>query len=57
MSIFDRLGIGFGNRCGSGFGNGIGCNSEILFFIILFLLLFCNNGFNDNDCGCREDEK
>lgn len=26
-------------------GNGCGCNSEILFFIIIFLLLFTN-------CGC-----
>lgn len=30
-----------GNRC------GCGCDSEILFFIIIFLLLFTNFG-----CGC-----
>lgn len=47
-----------GRNCGCGCGcgnNGIlgglfggdGCNSEILFFIIVFLLLFTNCG-----CGC-----
>lgn len=43
-----------GRNCGCGCGNngilggifgGDGCNSEILFFIIVFLLLFTN-------CGC-----
>jgi len=43
-----------GRNCGCGCGNngilgglfgGNGCNSEILFFIIVFLLLFTN-------CGC-----
>ncbi len=43
-----------GRNCGCGCGNngilggmfgGDGCNSEILFFIIIFLLLFTN-------CGC-----
>ncbi len=43
-----------GRSCGCGCGNngvlgglfgGDGCNSEILFFIIVFLLLFTN-------CGC-----
>jgi len=28
-------------------GNGCGCDSQILFFIIIFLLLFTNFG-----CGC-----
>ncbi len=47
-----------GRSCGCGCGcgnngilgglfNGNGCNSEILFFIIVFLLLFTNFG-----CGC-----
>lgn len=38
-------GCGLGNNgiLGNMFGNG--CNSEILFFIIVFLLLFTN-------CGC-----
>ncbi len=50
-------GNGCGNGCGCGGGilgglfggNGCGCggNSEILFFIIVFLLLFTNFG-----CGC-----
>lgn len=31
----------FGNLFG---GRGCGCNSEILFFIIIFLLLFTNFG-------------
>jgi len=37
-------------NCGNGFGlfNGCGCDSEILFFIIIFLLLFTNFGC----CGC-----
>lgn len=36
-------------NCGCG-NNGIlgGCDCEILFFIIIFLLLFTNYG-----CGCR----
>ncbi len=29
-------------------GNGCGCNSEILFFIIVFLLLFTNFGCCNN---------
>ncbi|HJJ05868.1 MAG TPA: hypothetical protein OIM45_08575 [Clostridiaceae bacterium] len=37
-------------------GNCCNCgNSEILWFIILFLLLFCSCGNNsccDNNCGC-----
>lgn len=34
--------------CGGLFNNsGCGCDSEILFFIIIFLLLFTNFG-----CGC-----
>ena len=39
---------GFGNdNCPvSGLFNGNGCDSEILFFIIIFLLLFTN-------CGCN----
>ena len=50
-------GCGCNNNCGGrgGFlGNlfgGCGCgDNSILFFIIVFLLLFCNNG---NNCGCR----
>ena len=35
------------NSCGSLLG-GCGCDSEILFFIIIFLLLFTNFG-----CGCN----
>ncbi len=35
--------------CGGGFG-GLGNNCEILMFIILFLLLFCDRGFDDNKC-------
>ena len=44
------------NNCGCGCNNGgflnglfggCGCDSEILFFIIIFLLLFTNFG-----CGC-----
>ena len=34
-----------GRSCGCGMFGGDGCNSEILFFIIVFLLLFTN-------CGC-----
>jgi hypothetical protein len=45
-----------GRNCGcnnnGGFLNGLfggcGCDSEILFFIIIFLLLFTNFG-----CGCQ----
>ena len=40
------------NNCG-GCGNGIfngGCDCTILFFIIVFLLLFC--GCGNNNCGC-----
>lgn len=46
------------NGCGNGIlgnlFNGCGCgNSEILFFIIIFLLLFTNFGCgNNNCCGC-----
>lgn len=40
-----NCGCGCNNNCGSLFG---GCgDSEILFFIIIFLLLFTNCG-----CGC-----
>ena len=37
-------------NCGCGLfnGSGCGCDSEILFFIIIFLLLFTNFGC----CGC-----
>ena len=41
-------GCGRNNGCGC-LGNlfgGCGCDSEILFFIIIFLLLFCNCGGN-----------
>lgn len=45
----------FGNGCGCGSNNGCGLfngNDTILWFIILFLLIFCNNGCsNNNDCG------
>lgn len=37
MGIADRFGTG----CG-GIGGLFGCNSEILFFILVFLLLFWN---------------
>ena len=37
-------GCGCGNNMLSGLFNGCGCNSEILFFIIVFLLLFTNFG-------------
>ena len=38
------------NNCGCGFLNGLfGGDSEILFFIIIFLLLFTNFGC----CGCN----
>jgi len=47
---------GCNNGCGcgcnnGGFLNGLfgGCDSEILFFIIVFLLLFTSFG---NNCGC-----
>ena len=52
-----NVNIGCGNlsearNCGNGFGLfngcGCGCDSEILFFIIIFLLLFTNFGC----CGC-----
>lgn len=36
-----------GCGCNNGLGNLFGCDSEILFFIIIFLLLFTNCG-----CGC-----
>ena len=44
---------GCGNSCGGGLGNlfgGCGCggNSEILFFLIIFLLLFTNFGCCNN---------
>lgn len=47
------------NNCGCGCNNGgffnglfggCGCDSEILFFIIIFLLLFTNFG-----CGCGNE--
>ena len=47
------------------FGNNSGCsnsgcglfngNDTILWFIILFLLIFCNNGCGTNTCGCERD--
>lgn len=49
---------GCNNSCGCGYNNGgflnglfgrSGCDSEILFFIIVFLLLFTSFG---NNCGC-----
>lgn len=48
------------NQCGgrNGFlgglfgGNGCGCDSEILFFIIIFLLLFTNFGCCNNGRSC-----
>lgn len=50
----------FGNNCGCNNGcslfNG---NDTILWFIILFLLIFCNNGCGNtgisNGCGCDND--
>lgn len=42
-----------GNGILGGLFNGCGCgNSEILFFIIIFLLLFTNCGCGNNNCGC-----
>ena len=43
-------GCGCGNGLGSLFGGGCGCggNSEILFFLIIFLLLFTNFGCCNN---------
>lgn len=42
-----NCGCGCNNNC-CGLGNFLGCgDSEILFFIIIFLLLFTNCG-----CGC-----
>ncbi|MBO7208272.1 MAG: hypothetical protein J6V58_00880 [Clostridia bacterium] len=45
MSLFSNCG------CGEG-------NDTILWFIILFLLIFCGNGFgcgtSNNNCGCNE---
>ncbi len=40
-----NCGCGCGNPMGGFLGNCCGNNSEILFFIIIFLLLFTN-------CGC-----
>ena len=39
--------------CCGGYG-GFYKNDEILWFILLFLLLFCNNGFYGlfGSCGC-----
>lgn len=39
------------NNCGCGCNDG---NDTILWFIILFLLIFCNNslGIGSNGCGC-----
>lgn len=54
----DVRNCGCNNNCGcgcnnggflNGFFGGCGCDSEILFFIIVFLLLFTNFG---NNCGC-----
>lgn len=46
----NSYGCGYNN---GGFLNGLfggcGCDSEILFFIIVFLLLFTSFG---NNCGC-----
>lgn len=58
-----------GRNCGCGCNNGCGCrnngilgglfggngcgNSEILFFIIVFLLLFTNCGGNNSCGGCN----
>ena len=48
-----NCGCGCGNNLLSGLFGGCGCggNSEILFFIIVFLLLFTNFGCGNN-CGC-----
>ena len=47
-------GCGCGCNNNGGFLNGLfggcGCDSEILFFIIIFLLLFTN--FGNCGCGC-----
>ena len=43
------------NNCGGGPLGGLfgGCgDSEILFFIIIFLLLFTNCGCGNRGCGC-----
>ena len=49
----------FGNNCGRNNGCGLfNGNDTILWFIILFLLIFCNNGCCENrhdDCGCNVD--
>ena len=50
----------FGNGCGCNNNSGCGLfggNDTILWFIILFLLIFCNNGcdnvgYSNNNCGC-----
>lgn len=50
-----NCGCGFNNNCGGGLfsGCGGGCDCTILFFIIVFLLLFCNCGNNNHwGCGC-----
>lgn len=53
----------FGNNCCYS-NNNSGCglfggNDTILWFIILFLLIFCNNGCSgssvSNGCGCDND--
>lgn len=35
-----------------GFFGGFGDNCEVLMFIILFLLLFCNGGCSDDNKCC-----
>ena len=49
----------FGNGCGCNTNGGCGLfggNDTILWFIILFLLIFCNNDCgssrSSNNCGC-----
>jgi len=39
-----------------GFNKGARCNDELLWFIILFLLLFCSNDQNKchDTCGCSK---
>ena len=45
----DNMNLGVTNESRGLFGGcGCGCDSEILFFIIIFLLLFTNFGC----CGC-----
>ena len=49
----EQRGCGCGCGCNNGIlGNLFGGDSEILFFLIVFLLLFTNFGCN-NGCGCN----